>query len=235
MPKKNNKGTQLTKRVKRLEERAKAVEKTMEHKSTYYVSFADMDDTWGVNSDMAPRTLQGTEGQNAGGAGALVYNRIGNEINLRSYVFHGEVRLPTTGDGIIQNPNSNIGCRILIADNLSDDSQLTGGDLLHADDANSNSILSSYKSVVASSKRYKILYDKVIYLNNNRPSHKFSFKMKLPKSGRVIHYDQATGGGSQSPYPSDFNVSLAYFADVSPVSSNKPRLTYFIKTRFTDC
>ncbi len=54
--------------------------------------------------------------------------------------------------------------------------------------------------------------------------------MKLPKTGRVVHYD-----GNLATNPSDFNVSLLYFcSDIGPLSTNQPLMRYFVKSVFED-
>jgi hypothetical protein len=58
----------------------------------------------------------------------------------------------------------------------------------------------------------------------------FKWKMPLPKSGRVLHYD---ADNDQSP--SDFNVTMFWVCeDVGPLSGNQPTLEYYVKSSFED-
>lgn len=217
----------LAKRLRVLEEKQKADDKTTEFKVSYYLLTQLMDNSWGVNSGMAPRTTHGTgaEGTISGGTGAI---RIGNEINLRHWGLEGYVELPKTADGLVQNPTSQVPCRIIIADNLSDDTPLTASDVLQNPSSSADSLISPYKNSANASKRYRVYADYKFTLTQEKDK-RIKFKMPLPKSGRVIHY---ANGAAVSP--SDFNVTLLFFANVSPVGSNDPKFHYQVKCRFTD-
>ena len=90
------------------------------------------------------------------------------------------------------------------------------------------SLISPYKNSVAGGKRYRIHADYKFTLTAEKDK-RIRFKLKLPKSGRVIHYANAT-----DVHPSDFNISMMFFANVSVAGSNHPKFNYVIKSRFTD-
>ena len=224
MAKKSN--SQLAKRVAALEVKQKADDKATERKVQYYHSPHALDSTWGGNYSFALRTNQGTaaEGTNAAGI-----SRIGNTINLRSMRFRFWLQLAKNSDGVPIEVNTSTVCRIILADNLTDNTGLSATDLLQ--DATSYPITSPYKNKVSGGKRYRILMDKVITISGRRSDKVFNYSMPLPKSGRVVHYD-----GNLSQYPSDFNLSLVYVCDATgPTSGNKPQLNMYNIARFEDC
>ena len=227
MPKRNfRRSSTLAKRVKVLEQKQKADDNNTEFKVVYYNVDSNMDNSWGSNSNMAPNTTHGTDAE--GDVNLTGNSRVGDQINLRHWTLEGVVQLPVTSDGVISNPNSSIPCRIILADNLTDNTALTAADVLKKTSSDLNTCISPYRNSAASGKKYRILMDKKIFLDSDKSVHHFKFKMKLPKSGRVLHYDDA------SVAPSDFNITLLHFANVSTLSSNKPKFTYFIKARYTD-
>lgn len=214
----------LVSRVRKLETKQKADDKATERKVFYYNTFTLMNSTWSANNAFALRTAQGVaaEGNTAPGL-----NRIGNAILLRSLTIDFRAFLPTTGDGILNNPNSSSMVRVIIADNLTDTTPLTAADILEQPTYN---IVSPYKNKIGSGKRYRIYGDYVFPLNDRQPQKHWKFKMALPKSGRVVHYN-----GSASTNPSDFNLSMIWVAtEIAPLSSNQPTLQYYVKSRFED-
>jgi len=231
MVKKYRKGSMaLAKRVKVLETKQKADDKAQERKVQYYRSPHSLSNSWGVNYGFAMRTLQGTAGEGNTNAGET---RIGNSVNLRTMAFKFRLDLFRNVDGVIGQPNSATVCRVLLVDNLTDDTGLTASDVLQ--DPN-YAITSPYKNAVSGGKRYRILMDKKIKLNGtNKPDAVWDFKMPLPKSGRTLHY-AISAPGAPLQNPSDMNISLIYYCtEISPTSGNKPVLYMYNIARFEDC
>lgn len=225
MKRKISNTTALARRVKVLEVKQKADDKNSERKVQYYRSPHPLDSTWGVNFGFALRTLQGTAGEGNTNAGEI---RIGNAINLRSMRFKFGLHLNKTSDGIPTAVDTATACRIILVDNLTDDTGLSATDVLQ--DPVSYPLISPYKNKVAGGKRYRVLMDKVVSISGRQPDKFFNYSMPLPKSGRVVHYD-----GNLSQNPSDLNISLLYVADATgPTSGNKPQLNMYNIARFED-
>jgi hypothetical protein len=220
------KTSNLAKRVKVLEHKQKADDKNTEYKVAYYADSRPLDDSWASDYLMAPRTSQGVEGESS--MTGVGNTRIGNDINLRHWSLEAYIALPKSTDGTPTFPLSQVPCRIIIADNLTDDSQLGAADVLQNPLSGSQSLISPYKNAVAGGKRYRILGDYKFSLTAEKDK-RIKFRMKLPKSGRVLHFPSNT-----SVHPSDFNISVMSFANVSTTGSNHPLFTYTIKSRFTD-
>lgn len=220
------KSSGLAKRVRILETKQAADDKNTEYKVSYYTAQRVMDNSWSSDYTMAPRTAQGTGAETTmGGVGG---NRIGNEINLRHWNLEGYIALPKSTDGTPTFPLSQVPCRIIIADNLTDDTNLGAADVLQNPLSSAQSLISPYKNSVAGGKRYRILADYKFTLTAEKDK-RVKFRLKLPKSGRVLHYANAT-----DIHPSDFNVSVMTFANVSVAGSNHPTFDFSIKSRFTD-
>lgn len=216
----------LAKRVKELEIKQAADDKSKERKVQYYRSPHPLDSTWGANFGFALRTTQGTEGEGNTNAGE---SRIGNSLNLRSMRFKFGLHLNKNTDGIPTAVDTATACRIILVDNLTDNTGLVATDVLQ--DPTSYPLISPYKNKIAGGKRYRVLMDKVITISGRKPDKFFNFSMPLPKSGRVVHYD-----GNLSQNPSDLNISLLYVVDsTGPVSGNKPQLNMYNIARFEDC
>jgi len=226
MPK--GKTSALARRLAVLEQKQAADDKNVEYKATYLSFQQFINSTQTAVSQMGPRTLQGVEGEGSGLTPGNI--RIGNEINLRHYVVTGYVKLPTNSDGqLVGGSQSNVNCRIIFADNLTNTDQLTLSDVVQEAAPTRNALNSPYKNKVASGKRYKILADYKFNLSPTHATQRFKFKMPLPKSGRVLHYE-----GAVNDDPSDLNVSCIAICDVSPLSANQPDMLWNVKTRFTD-
>lgn len=220
------KSSGLARRVKILEHKQAADDKNTEYKVSYYSAQRVMDDSWSSDYLMAPRTAQGTEAEtDMGGIGA---NRVGNEINLRHWNLEGYVELPKSTDGTPNFPLSQVPCRIMIVDNLTDNTALGAADVLQNPLSGAQSLISPYKNKITGGKRYRVLGDYKFTLTAEKDK-RLKFRMKLPKSGRVLHYDADT-----SIQPSDFNISVLTFANVSAAGSNHPKFNFVIKSRFTD-
>jgi len=222
----NRKSSGLAKRVRILEHKQAADDKNTEYKVSYYTTQLTMDDSWSVQSQMAPRTAQGTEAQTS--MSGIGTNRVGNEINLRHWTLEGYVSLPKSTDGTPTFPLSQVPCRIIIADNLTDDTELGAADVLQNPLSSVQSLISPYKNKVTGGKRYRILGDYKFTLTAEKDK-RIKFRLKLPKSGRVLHYD-----ADVTIHPSDFNISVLTFANVSVSGSNHPKFDFSIKSRFTD-
>lgn len=224
----NKKGSSaLVKRVKALEIKQKADDKSQERKKQYYYVPAFLNNIWGSNGNFILRTGQGLEANNNGSGTLPGSTRIGNSVNLRSSTIKFHISLPRDIDGNLSSIGMATVCRIMLVDNLSDSTSLLHNDILQTP---SYPITSSYKNSIASGKRYKVLMDKTFTVNTDRPDKVFTFKMKLPKTGRVVHYD-----GTLDTNPSDFNVSLLYYcSDIGPTSTNQPLMRYYVKSVFED-
>lgn len=219
------KSSQLSKRLRALEIKQKADDKSTERKKQYYYVPAFLNNIWGSNGNFILRSAPGVDAQGVGTTPGT--NRIGNTLNLRDCRINFYVAYPKTTDGALIIPYSGTMCRILLVDNLTDNTSLTASDVLQT---TSYAMTSTYKNTVASGKRYKVLMDKKFALTSDKPDKAFSWKMKLPKSGRVVHYN-----GSLDTNPSDFNVSLIYIAtDIAPLSPNQPVMKYHVKSSFED-
>lgn len=214
----------LASRLKVLETKQKADDKSSERKVQYYQTPTFLNNIWSANNNFIIRTVKGL---NASGNTSAGETRIGNTINLRSSVIRFRASFPKNTDGVLTE-SSNYGTmvRVLLVDNLTDSTALTATDILQVP---SYPLTSTYKNSIASGKRYKVLMDKKFAMTSEKPDVIFNYKMKLPKSGRVIHYN------ANDQNPSDFNVSLIYYAtDISPLSPNQPILQYMVKSRFED-
>lgn len=224
------KGNALAKRVSILETKQKADDKNVEYKSTYQAYQQFISTSSSSVSSMGPRTRQGVQGETAVNAIGGDPVRIGNEINLRHYVVTGYVKLPTNSDGQLTGGNlSNVNCRIIFADNLTDTTQLSLANVLQDTGTVPRALNSPYKNKITDGKRYKILADYKFNLDVTHGTKRFKFRMPLPKSGRVLHYD-----GDANEDPSDLNISVISICDVAPLSANQPDMLWTVKTRFTD-
>merc|ERR1711903_235026 len=138
------------------------------------------------------------------------------------------LQLSKNSDGVPIEVNTSTICRVILADNLTDNTGLVATDLLQ--DPNYK-ITSPYKNAIAGGKRYRILMDKVITISGRRSDKVWNYTMPLPKSGRVVHYES-----NLDFIPSDFNLSLIYVCDATgPTSGNKPQLNFYNIARFEDC
>lgn len=212
-------------RVKALEVKQAADDKATEHKVQYYNVPALLNNIWASNGNFVLRLQQGVEAEGAIGTPGL--SRIGNTVNLRSVNIKFYVAFPKTSDGVCILGNAGTQCRVIIADNLSDNTSLVASDILQT---TSYGITSPYKNAVGLGKRYKIHFDKKFTLTTDKPDKEFQFNMKLPKSGRIVHFNK-----NVDTNPSDLNLSIIYLAtDIGPTSPNQPVMKYYVKSRFTD-
>lgn len=214
------------KTVKKLAKRVKALENSAEYKVAYYSASQLMDESSSSNSNMAPRALQGVEGE---GDVSLADNiRIGNSINLRYFVIDGYATLPTTS-GVVPASTACVNCRVMIADNLDGDTGLIIQDLLQDTTTIPRVLTSPWKNSVAGGKKYKMHKDMKFTLTTNKPVYRFRFKLPIKQAGRVLKYD-----GNSSSWPSNFNLSLVVFSDQAPLGALRPTINYTVKARFTD-
>ena len=211
--------------TKRLTQRVRALENDTEYKVTYYSTGQIMDTSWATNYNMGPRTLQGTEGQ--GDVNVTDNTRIGNKVNLRYWTIEGIVELPKTTNLVA--PDALVQCRILIADNLSGDTGFNETDLLQDTTNVPRTLVSPWKNSVEGGKKYKMYKDMKFALTGRKGFYRFKYKLPIPKTGRVLEFDQNSSGN-----PSNFNVSLCCFADVAPLGALRPSINYTVKARFTD-
>ena len=216
----------LAKRVKTLEIKQKADDKSTERKQQYYENTHFMNSVWSSNYDFIVRTSQGTAGEGTTSAGLT---RIGNTINLRSATINFIAKLARDSNGQPLIPSQSTRCRVLLVDNLTGVESLAISDVL---ENSSYHMTSPYKSSVNRGERYRVLADYKFNLNaSNKADHQFKFKMPLPKSGRVIHYDE----GTSVSLPSDFNVTMLWICDdIGPLTAVQPTLQYYVKSSFED-
>lgn len=216
-------GSNIAKRLSVLETKQKADEKTTEHKVQYYETTGFMDQNWSSNNNFVLRLAPGTDGEGTNTAGS---SRVGTSVNLRSCVASIRVFLQKTGDGVLTVPNNSVYCRIIFVDNLTDATSLAATDILQSP---FYPLTSGYKNKMLSGKKYRVHADYKFQLNDETPQKILKFAMKIPKSGRVCHYD----GLAQNP--SDLNLSMIWIAEgINPVSFNKPEYKIHLKSRFAD-
>lgn len=211
--------------VKKLTRRVKALENDTEYKVSYYSASQIMTSSWTTSYQMAPRAIQGTEGQ--GDVNISDNIRIGDKINLRYWVIEGIVELPkvtnlVASDALVQ-------CRILIADNLDGNTGFNETDLLQDTTNIPRTLVSPWKNSVAGGKKYKMYKDIKFALTGRKGFYRFKYKLPIPKVGRVLEFDQNASGS-----PSNFNVTMCCFADVAPLGALRPTISYTVKARFTD-
>lgn len=229
MPKKiRRKSSALAKRISILETKQRADDKTTEYKVAYYSTSVQMSNTWGGLQGMAPQAAQGVGAESS--MTNYGKNRIGNEINLRHWSMDCYIDLPKSLNKTPTFPLAQIPCRLILVDNLTDNGALAADDVLQNPLSNSQSLISPYKNSANASKRYKVYADyKFTITGDHGGDKRIHFKMPLPKSGRVVHYQDPV-----STTPSDFNMTCLFFADISPAATNFPNLNLMVKSRFTD-
>ncbi len=215
----------LAKRVKVLEIKQKADDKSTERKVQYYNSLTTMNSVWSSNYDFVIRTSQGT--QATGTVSSAGLTRIGNQINLRSCVINFHCAFPRNSDGAPVAAGSTR-CRLILVDNLTGVESLAISDILENP---TYKMTSPYKRTIARGERYRVLGDFKFNLNtHNKNDHSFKFKMPLPKTGRVLNYN-----ANSDTNPSDFNITMLWACeDVGPLSGNQPTLQYYVKSVFED-
>ncbi len=168
----NKKSSALVKRVKALEQKQKADDKTQERKKQYYYVPALLNNIWGSNGNFILRTGQGIEAEGGSATGTTPgLNRIGNSVNLRSSSIKFHISLPRDTDGNLSSIGMATVCRIMLVDNLTDSTSLLHSDILQEPNY---PITSSYKNSITSGKRYKVLMDKVFTVNTDRPDKVFT-------------------------------------------------------------
>lgn len=214
----------LVKRVKALEVKQKADDKATETKRQYQENIVSMNNVWQVATNFIINTQHGTAGQGTNTAGPI---RIGDSVNLRSSTINFHCYLPRNSDGVPAFLDSSTRCRVIIVDNLDNIRGLGASDILHQP---AYPLISPYKNQVETGKRYRVLGDFKFNLNTqNKADHQFKWKMPLPKSGRVVHYE------GNAANPSDLNVSLIWFCkNISPLSAGQPTMEYYVNTAFED-
>lgn len=213
--------------MKTLEVKQQADDKANESKRQYGEYANLMNTVWQVRTGFLINTVRGTA---AAGTTSAGNTRIGNTINLRSARIKFHALFPRNSDGIPLGGGLAVistRCRVIIVDNLKNIRGLGAADILQN---TAYPLTSPYKSQVDAGKRYRVLADYKFNLNSHSTSDKqFEFKMPLPKSGRVVHYDGTNAD------PSDLNVSLVWFCkDISPLSASQPSLNYYVNSVFED-
>jgi len=217
-------GSSLLKRVKTLEVKQKADDKATERKRQYQENIVFLNNVWQVATNFIVNTQHGTAAQGTNTPGRI---RVGDTLNLRASTINFHAYLPRNSDGVPSFLDMSTRCRVILVDNLDNIRGLGAGDILQN---TGYPLVSPYKSQVDSGKRYRILGDFKFNLNStNKADHQFKWKMPLPKSGRVVHYE------GDAANPSDLNVSLIWFCkSISPLSAGQPAMEYYVNTMFED-
>lgn len=215
----------LAKRVKTLEIKQKADDKSTERKRQYQENAVFLNNVWQVATNFIVNTQHGTAAQGTNSPGRI---RIGDSINLRSSTIKFHAHLPRNSDGQSTVLDLSTRARVILVDNLDNIRGLGAADILQN---TAYPMVSPYKGSVAAGKRYRVLGDFQFNLNSyNKSDHTFTFKMPLPKSGRVVHYE------GDAANPSDLNVSMIWLCkSISPLSAGQPAMEYYVNTQFEDC
>lgn len=157
--------------------------------------------------------------------------RVGNKICLLSQTFRGMVRSPA---GPLDEQQNNV--RILLVENVGytgvTDLQLT--DVLEYGDFGlygTQVLVSPYKLKVPTTKKYRVLMDKVITMNktdngNYHFSKKITYGTKNDR-GKILTFGDAT-----DTFPN--NHRLVFFAISDSNAANHPDLTLNVRNRYKD-
>ncbi len=231
MPKngKRYNGRSVNKRLKKLEVKSKLQEKTTEFKQFYYHASVNLDSTWGSNSGMVPRLTAGVYDGGAPASSTTAEARIGDSITMVQLMGNLQARLSTAGTGAQALALQTANCRIIICDNLQGDEGLDAADVLADSSTAAQSMVSFYRTNIDPAKKYKIHADYKFTLNEKTPVKRIKFRMKVPKTGRVLDFN----GGAASA-PSNFNLSMLYFSDIGPLEAEIPILDYNWKIKYID-
>lgn len=208
----------LVSRVRKLEIQQKADEKAKERKVYLRNFIASMNSVWSASSRFVLNLTQN----------ATESGRVGNSVNLRALKMNFHIAFPRTTDGAPQVPNSTTRCRLILIHNLHGMETIGIADIL---ENTTYKMTSFFKTDVPEGKRYKLLADYKFNLNANELNDKsIQFRMKLPKSGRVVSYPDDT-----ATVPSDFNVTMFWVCeDLGSLSGNQPTMFYSLKSIYED-
>lgn len=216
----------LVKRLRKLEDKQKRDDKTLEIKQVYYVEDGIQTyQAWNLRQNIIPTILQGTEDGGGAAAGTFVgESRVGNNITVVSLVIGFEC-------SISQHYPNGVGCRFLIADNLEGALAMPASLVLQNDSTN-YSMVSSYRTNPSFGQKYNILMDKKFTLNTyDQPIKRWVWKMRLPKDGKVLKFPD-----NSSSLPVNFNLSISAFSDFDLLgpAADRPKYKMFIKMKYID-
>lgn len=222
----------LASRVKRVEA---LLRKTMENKHMDYTATATNGEQIYAQSPVSKLAFI-----RVGPTSADEDGRVGDKITLMSQRFmmnllKGENSFTTGTNPFVKNNDQQV--RVLIVENIGYDSttdlQLT--DVLeHGDWTNDRHTVftSPYKLGAQPTKRYRVLYDKVFHLHNQRPFVKIDFIKKYgtkTNPGKVLSFE-----GDTSVFPSNHRLNCFVISDYV-TGSYPPLVTIDCRSRYKDC
>lgn len=226
-------GKRTTKRVvdKRQDKRLKALEtfvsKTIENKQVNFTNSLNVMDP-SVAIGEVDLSLLLEQGPGDGGDINIVgaqQARIGNDITLTKQHFKFNLRLP------ILAPDSFNQCRIILVESEDGEQALELRDFLNfANPAiySSYQIMNSgYTTKTTTNRRYKILMDKRMAIQQFNQPYKGWSKTIRYKTGKVIHYND-----NLSSVPTSWKQQLFYMSD-STVPGH-PILDYYYRNTYKD-
>lgn len=161
------------------------------------------------------------------GVGAGEDQRVGDKVTLMSQRFMMNLLKGGTGDKQV---------RVLIVENVGYDSttdlQLT--DVLEYGlwSSDSNTVFTSpYKIGADSTKRYRVLYDKVFHLHDNRPFVKIDFMKRYgtkTNPGKVLNFEVDT-----ADFPNNHRINAFAISDYA-TGTHPPTITMLCRNRYKD-
>lgn len=164
------------------------------------------------------------------GTGADNNQRIGDKITLMSQRFMMNLKKGAT-------PNLDQRVRILIVENLGYDNatDLDVPDVLEYGDwatANQTILTSPYKLGADATKRYRVMFDKVYSLTNDRPYVKIDVTKRYgtkSNPGKVCSYELPV-----SDFPNNHRINVFAISDYA-TGSFPPTITILTRSRYKDC
>lgn len=157
--------------------------------------------------------------------------RVGNKICLLSQTFKGMVRSPA---GPLDEQQNNV--RLILVENIgyTGVTDLALEDVLEYADFGlygTQVLVSPYKLKVPTTKKYRVLMDKVITMNktdngNYHFTKKITYGTKNNK-GKILSFESAT-----DTFPN--NHRLVFFAISDSSAANHPDLTLNVRNRYKD-
>jgi hypothetical protein len=156
--------------------------------------------------------------------------RVGNKVTLMSLTFRGELRAPASGN---EQHNQ---IRLIICENIgfTGATDLALSDVLEYSDFSTYGtqvFVSPYKTKVEATKRYRIIMDNIITLNQTTKGY-YHFKKKVSygtknNRGKVLTFESPT-----DPFPN--NHRLVMFAISDSTSAGHPDLTLNVRNVYKD-
>jgi len=220
----------LATRIKRVEN---LVNKTIENKHVDYQATT-------VNGDQiyAASPVSKLAFFRMSGTGAGESERVGDKVTLMSQRFmmnllKGDNHLNSAGTMVVKNDQQ---VRVLIVENVGYDSStdLALTDVLEYGSfgTDNNTVFTSpYKIGADSTKRYRVLYDKVFHLHDNRPFVKIDFMKRYgtkTNPGKVLNYELDT-----ADFPNNHRINCFAISDYVS-GSYPPTITMLCRNRYKD-